>query len=236
VLHVPAASEATGAKTELNQAPAADAVLGKGAFARWAASFIQISVLPLGIVMFLMYICYAGVLSFVVPFANENGLQEAVSVYFLVYAVTILITRPPIGKLVDIKGENPIVYITLSTLVVGLAVLSTAATGTVLLLTAVLIGFGLGATQSTAQAIMARDTPAAQLGRAHSTFYALMDLGSGIGPMIIGAFIPLVGYSAGYLFLAGLAVITLITYHLLHGRYVKTRRAATAAASEAEGR
>ena len=234
VPRIPKPAEHTSALTEANEAPSADVVIGKSAFARWVASFVQISALPLGLVMLLMYISYAGVLSFVVPFANENGMADAVGVYFLVYSATILVSRPPIGRLVDRRGENPIIYITLMTLAVGLVVLALAASGMVLLSTAVLIGFGLGSTQSTLQAVMARDPPAPQLGRAHSTFFAMMDLGSGVGPIVIGAFIPIVGYRMGYMFLAGLTVVTCLTYHLVHGRYVKERRAKAAAAAAAK--
>lgn len=45
-----------------------------------------------------------------------------------------------------------------------------------------------------------------------------MDLGSGVGPVLIGAVIPLVGYRFSYLGIAGVALLALLVYHLVHGR------------------
>ena len=49
-------------------------------------------------------------------------------------------------------------------------------------------------------------------------FFMSMDLGTGIGPLAIGAIIPFIGYSGGYLVLAVIAVAAGVVYHLVHGR------------------
>ena len=181
-------------------------------------NLIQVAVLPLAIPLLLVLICYSGVVSFLTVFAEERSLVEASSVYFIVYSLAILLSRPPVGRRVDKHGENSVIYITFAGLAIGLVVLAFAFNGAVLLVSAALIGFGIGATQSTVQATIVRITPKQELGRANSTFFMSMDLGSGIGPVIIGAFIPYVGYQAVYLALAALAVIACALYHVLHGR------------------
>ncbi len=180
--------------------------------------FVQVSVLPLAIPLLLVLLCYSGVLSFLTVFAEERNLVEASSVYFIVYSVAILLTRPPIGRRVDRKGENSVIYLTFLSLAVGLALLAFAYNGAVLLASAALIGFGVGCTQSTIQTAIVRITPKNELGRANSTFFMSMDLGSGIGPVIIGALIPFVGYQVVYLALALVAVGACATYHVLYGR------------------
>ena len=184
-------------------------------------NFIQISVLPLVIPMLLVMICYSGVVSFLTVFAEERDLVAASSLYFVVYSLAILLSRPPIGRRVDKKGENSVIYITFVSLVVGMVVLAFAYNGAVLLASAVLCGFGIGCTQSTVQTTIVRVTPKEQLGRANSTFFMSMDLGAGIGPVIIGVFIPFVGYQVVYLALAVLAAIACALYHVLHGRKSK---------------
>ena len=134
------------------------------------------------------------------------------------YAAVIFVTRPPIGRYVDRKGENTAIYTSLGSLAIGFVVLALAFDGVMLLVSAGLIGFGIGATQSVIQAVIARDTPPEEIGRANSTFLMSLDLGSGIGPVIIGAFIPFVGYSACYLALAVLSVFTIALYYVVHGR------------------
>lgn len=192
--------------------------VGQAPRERGMGRFVQWSVVPLASVLFLCYIGYAGILSFVTLYAAEIGQGDAVSLYFMVYAAVILITRPPVGRRVDRLGENSIIYWCFASLCVGFVVLALAANGAMLLASAALVGFGIGATQSITQAVIARDTPAGELGRGNSTFFMSMDLGSGVGPLVIGVIIPLVGYRASYLVLAGVALLAGVVYHLVHGR------------------
>lgn len=185
---------------------------------RGIASLVQLSVVPLASVLLLVYLGYSGILSFITLYADQRALSDAVSMYFVVYAVVILVSRPPVGRRVDRKGENSVIYTCFIALAVGFVVLAFAVNGALLLTSAALAGYGIGATQSIIQAVIARDTPSDELGRANSTFFMSMDLGSGIGPIIIGAIIPFVGYSGSYLCLAVVAVIAGVIYHFVHGR------------------
>lgn len=185
---------------------------------RGIGSLLQLSVVPISSVLFLVYLGYAGILSFVTSYADSRGLSDAVSLYFVVYAIVILVSRPPVGRRVDRKGENSTIYFCLVSLVMGFVALAFADNGFVLLASAALAGFGIGATQSIVQAVIARDTPKDELGRANSTFFMAMDLGSGVGPIAIGALIPLIGYSASYLVLAVVAACATALYYLVHGR------------------
>ena len=76
----------------------------------------------------------------------------------------------------------------------------------------------IGATQSIVQAVIARDTPPTEMGKANSMFFMSMDLGSGVGPVLIGAVIPFIGYSASYLVLAAIAAFAAALYHHVHGK------------------
>ena len=185
---------------------------------RGISSLIQLSVVPLASVLFLCYLGYSGILSFVTLYAEERGLSDAVSLYFVIYAIVILISRPPVGRRVDRTGENSIIYWCSASLTIGLIILALAFNGPLLLLSAAFVGFGIGATQSIVQAVIARDTPQNELGKANSTFFMSMDLGSGIGPIIIGAIIPFIGYSGSYIVLAFCAAFAAVVYHFAHGK------------------
>ena len=182
------------------------------------SSLIQMSVLPLAAVLFFVYLGYSGILSFVTSYADYRGLSDAVSLYFVVYAAVILISRPPVGRRVDRKGENSTIYYCFASLVVGFIALAFAVNGAILLASAAFAGFGIGATQSIVQAVIARDTPPTEMGKANSTFFMSMDLGSGVGPVLIGAVIPFIGYSASYLVLAAIAAFAAALYHHVHGK------------------
>ena len=181
-------------------------------------SFVQLSVLPLGAVLFLVYLGYSSILSFVTSYADSRGLTDAVSLYFVVYAVVVLISRPPVGRRVDRKGENSTIYFCFAALVASFVALGFAVNGAILLASAALAGLGIGATQSIIQAVIARDTPPAELGRANSTFLMSLDLGSGVGPVVIGAVIPFLGYSYSYLLLAAVSACAAVVYYFAHGR------------------
>ena len=224
---VPSIKAETPAKpAEKDAAQAADAAAGDakddGAATKKSGlslgSFIQISILPLAIPLLFVMCCYSGVVSFLTVFAEERNLVEASSLYFVMYSIAILLTRPPVGRRVDRKGENSVIYVTFAALIVGFVVLAFAYNGAVLLASAALIGFGIGCTQSTVQTTIVRITPKQELGRANSTFFMSMDLGTGIGPVIIGVFIPYLGYQVVYLALAVVALFACLLYHALHGR------------------
>lgn len=191
---------------------------------RGISALVQLSVVPLACVLFMCYLGYAGILSYITLYAAELQLEDAVSLYFVVYAIVILISRPPVGRRVDRKGENSVIYWCFISLTCGFVILGLAANGAMLLASAALAGFGIGATQSITQAVIARDTPPDELGRANSTFFMSMDLGSGVGPIVIGALIPFIGYRGSYLVLAGIAVLAGVVYHLVHGRKQRSGR------------
>jgi len=190
----------------------------KGRAAHSIGKFIQTSVLPMAIPLLLVILCYSGITSFLTVFAEERNLVEAASLYFIVYSMAILVSRPPLGRRVDKKGENSVIYFTFAALAVGLVVLAFSFNGATLLASAALCGFGIGCTQSTIQTAIVRITPKNELGRANSTFFMSMDLGSGIGPVIIGFFIPLVGYTWIYVALAMVTVVACVIYHFAYGR------------------
>lgn len=185
---------------------------------RGIGALVQLSIVPLASSLLLVYVGYSGILTFVTSYADERGLSDAVSLYFVVYAIVILVTRPPVGRRVDRKGENSTIYFCFASLVLGFIVLAFAVNGALLLVSAALAGFGIGAVQSIVQAIIARDTPPAEMGRANSTFMMSLDLGSGVGPIVIGSIIPFIGYSASYLALAVLAAVAALLYHRVHGK------------------
>ncbi len=87
-----------------------------------------------------------------------------------------------------------------------------------LLLSAVLVGFGTGATQSTVQAMVAKYAAQEDLGKANSTYFLCLDFGLGLGPMVIGAFLPVAGYLGVFLILAAVELAACLYYRAVHGR------------------
>lgn len=181
-------------------------------------SFVEPKALPIALIIGLAALSYSSVLSYINFYANELDLLEAASVFFLVYSVAVLLSRPITGKLMDRRGANVVMYPAIALFSIGLLVLSQADSAWTLLLSGVLIGLGFGNIQSGTQAIAVKASPPHRMGMATSTFFIALDAGLGFGPYFIGLLIPLMGFSQLYLGLAGLVFITLYVYYVMNGR------------------
>ena len=69
-------------------------------------------------------------------------MTEAGAWYFFVYAVCIFLSRPFMGRLLDNRGENYVMYPLLLSFAAGMALLSQAESALVLLLSAAFVGLG----------------------------------------------------------------------------------------------
>jgi MFS family permease len=181
-------------------------------------SFFEFKAIPISIVCGIMYFCYSSVLSFLAVYAREIHLADAASFFFIVFAAAVLVSRPYTGRLFDSRGENLTMYPAILTFMLGMIILSLAHAGLTLLLAGVFIGLGCGAVQSVSQAVSVKVTPPHRMGLATSTFFMFMDGGVGVGPSILGLFIPFAGYRGVYLGVAALAFACTFLYHILHGR------------------
>ena len=188
--------------------------------------FLHPKVLPFGFIMFMAYLCYAGLITYITLYAGDLGFSSIASFYFVVYAAAILISRPPMGRMADRRGENSVVRITLPALALGMVALGAAGTlhiGALMLVSAALTGFGIGSTQSVLQAVVPRTVPQSELGLGNSTYFIMLDLGSGVGPVLLGLFLPYTGYELIYYLLGAWALLALAAYYPLHGRKAAKR-------------
>lgn len=186
---------------------------------KWKLSeFLEPKAFPIALVVILLSLGYSSVLSFINFYAIEIDLVDTASLFFVVYAIAILVSRPFTGRLMDVKGANSIMYPAFILFGAGLLLLSTVANSISLLLAGVLIGLGFGNMQSTTQAIAVKMTPPHRMGLATSTYYIALDAGLGFGPYLLGFVIPLTGYSTLYIIMGVMVLATIILYYFLHGK------------------
>lgn len=177
--------------------------------------------IPIGVVILLVSTCYSGVLSYINFYAKEINLVETASVFFLMYAVAILISRPFTGPLMDRRGENVIMYPAFISMALGLLILSQVESGRGLLISAALLGLGYGNIQSVFQTIAIKSTHLARMGFATSTFFIFLDAGLGFGPYFLGLALNHIAYSQLYLYSAIASLAAIVLYYVLHARHVK---------------
>ncbi|MQW92530.1 MFS transporter [Acinetobacter wanghuae] len=181
--------------------------------------FIEIKALPIALIMLFASICYSGVLSFVNFYAKEIDLVQAASLFFLMYAIAILCSRPFTGPLMDRKGENIIMYPAFLVMAIALYLLSQAESSTMLLICAALLGLGYGNVQSVCQTVAVKSTTLDRMGFATSTFFIFLDAGLGFGPYFIGMALDFIDYRQLYMYSAIASLICIGLYYVLHGRH-----------------
>lgn len=186
--------------------------------------FFEKKALPISIIMIIMGIAYSGIVTFINSYALEINLADAASFFFIVYAVFLIISRPFTGKLLDLRGDNIVIYPALILFSISLILLGLAQNGFVLLLAGVLVALGFGTMMSCSQAIAVKVSPRHRVGLATSTFFICLDGGMGVGPFLIGMVVPFVGYRGMYVTLASIVFLSIFIYYYVHGKKASTAK------------
>ncbi|WP_298036963.1 MFS transporter [uncultured Microbacterium sp.] len=182
------------------------------------------AVIPIGIFMLLIGLCYSGVITYLNAYAEQRDVVTGASLFFVAYALSMLIMRFILGKVQDRRGDNAVIYFGLFFFVLALALLSFATADWQVIVAGMLSGLGYGSLMPAAQAIAVNAVPAHKLGTGISTLLLLADAGIGLGPIALGILISATGYGTMYLLLAGIAVIAVLFYQFTHGRRPEARR------------
>ena len=180
-----------------------------------AARFIEAGVLPIALVCGLLYFGYSSLLTFLTPYATEIGLAKAASVFFVVYAIAMFVTRPFTGRAFDRKGPHLVMVPAFIAFSCGMVLLAFSSNDLMLLGSAIPLGFGVGTVQSCGLAMAVRVASDARLSIANATFYMLLDVGVGIGPILLGIVAPLTGYSNLYLCMAAVGLLALALFFVV---------------------
>ncbi|MBF7029895.1 MFS transporter [Staphylococcus kloosii] len=192
---------------------------------KWSISnFIDLKTLPIGILILLFALGYSSLISFLSFFAEERNIVSYASMFFIVYSVVVLLTRPSTGKLMDQKGANIIVYPCIILYFIGMILLGFSTLGFMLLIAAIIIGLGYGNLFSAHQTIAVKVAEPQNVGLATSTFFIFFDLGLGFGPYFLGLIVPHLGYAGLYITLGMIMLLLIIPYYLFYGRYDRQYR------------
>ena len=179
---------------------------------------IEPKVIPIAIIAALLIGTSVGINSFLAPFAKDIGIANAVVFYFPMNAVSMLISRPFIGKLYDRKGANIVIFPSLIIYSIGMLIANQAQYGYSLLILAVLVGVGLGGFSSTSLALVMKLVPIHRLNMANATYYIFVDTAASIGPVVIGLIIPIFGFRGMFIFAFIVILLCIPTYFLIYGK------------------
>lgn len=163
------------------------------------------------VVVFFITMTYGSIVSFIALYAVERQVEN-IGLFFTIYALALLISRPYFGRLADKKGYSFAILPGIGAVLIAMFSLYFANSLIIFLIAGFIYGLGFGAIQPALQAMAVRNVSPARRGAANATFFLGFDLGIGAGSIIWGLIAEMVGYQLIYLLTIIPAVIGLIFY------------------------
>ncbi|MDR3315231.1 MAG: MFS transporter [Coriobacteriales bacterium] len=168
--------------------------------------FERRAILP-AVMGFFVMCSYGAIVTFVALSSQHREIGSA-ALFFVVIAVTMLVSRPVFGKLTDTRGHRLPLLLGLCFIIAGLIVLALAQSMLVLLISAPILGIGYGSANPAMQTMAIASAEPSRRGVATATFFVGFDGGIGIGSGVAGVLVQFLGYSGMY---AACVVLPLIT-------------------------
>ena len=173
---------------------------------------IETKVIPVGLVALLTALTYSSILSFITAYSESKNLFEYASIFFIVFAVSMIVVRPFVGKMFDRKGPSAVMYPSFIFFAIGMVLVSFVNNQWTLWLSAIFIGVGYGTLFPCLQTVAIQTVSKNRMGHAISTFFTLFDIGLAVGSIIMGIFISWMGFQNTFLLCSVIIVLTLLVY------------------------
>jgi len=166
------------------------------------------------IIMIFIGIPLGSVLSFSALYGNSCNYPNG-AIFLSCFAVSMLISRPIAGRLVDRLGFKKVILPGFILYIVSMVFLAAVQTYTMFLCAALWQGVAYGFVQNSIQTMSIINAPPERRGAANATFFTGFDFGIGIGNLLAGIISGAIGYSHMYLTMTVPLAIGLGLYFLL---------------------
>lgn len=195
-------------------------LIGKRIQFNWYTLFDKNSILP-SLNLFIFMIPYGGLLSFIALYGRELGVNNS-SLFFLIFAIGIAISRFTAGKAFDKNGPKRIITLCLILLIIGFPFLAYVQNEVEFYISAIIIGFGNGVIFPTFQSMVNNLADSEHRGAANSTLYTAVDLGMGLGMIFAGLIAQHISISAIFLISTLVCAVGLIFFRLFVIRFYES--------------
>lgn len=183
----------------------------ESAVPRWR-TLLERRAMGMATVMLLGGFAYSAILTYLDQATEQTPLAWAAGIFFLVYAAVVMVWRPFGGVLQDRLGEPRILLPSYAAFAAALLLVTLATTGWHLLAAAVLLGLGWGTVTTGGQAAVASRVPRERTGAAVATYFFMLDLGTGVGPIVMGLIVDPVGYTGVFALATAVALLMAPVY------------------------
>lgn len=181
--------------------------------------FIEVRSLPWMFMGLLLGFVYSGVIVFVPILLSQMGQGMWGSLFFGLYALAIVVSRPFAGPAYSKFGPEALIYPGLLLFAIGIAILALQSSYIMILVAAPILGLGYGAVMPAFQALAVQVAPITRAGISTATFFLGMDISVGLGATILSMIVSATGFSPMYLLCLGVVVAMLLIYHFVTKRY-----------------
>lgn len=171
--------------------------------------------LPWAVMALFMGVTYSSVLVFIPIELNSLGASSWASLFFALFAVMIIISRPIVSKLYESKGPIFIIYPGLTIFCLGLVLLGVTNNPILIMVAAPLVGLGYGAVQPAFQALAVQAAPIERAGMATATYFLAFDISIGLGSVLMSYAANSMGFLDTYKVNALIVVGAFLLYHLV---------------------
>ncbi|MDR1538851.1 MAG: MFS transporter [Clostridiales bacterium] len=178
------------------------------------------AILPASLIFF-MGVGFSTINAFLIVYAGKQGIQTGIGLFFTVYALTLLFTRPLIGKLTDKFGLFKVSVPAIIFTGISFFIISFSKSLPLFLVAAFINAFGYGACQPALQSLAMKSVPNERRGSGSSTNYIGQDLGSLVGPTCAGFFAQTIGYTSMWRIMITPLVIGLIILIAFKGKITR---------------
>ncbi len=176
-------------------------------------------VLVLSFTLFMYAFGYGGLTSFVALYTDANHVTPR-GLYFTVFCLTIVFTRPFIGRIADRIGYRRVFIPAVALIALGFALLAIAATRTTLIVSALIFGTGFGSAYPVFLAHVLRHVSESRRGATFGSIIGAFDTGIGTGSITMGSIVERHGYQAGWGTAAALAACAIPFFLITEPRMI----------------
>jgi MFS family permease len=169
---------------------------------------VEWPVLVGAITLFLYSFSYGAITSFVAVYAESVGVTPK-ALYFSAFSLTILATRPFIGRYADRVGHARLIVPCLAMIVLGVWVLAIADSRAMFLVSAVLFGVGFGSAYPIFVAHLMHHVAEHRRGATFGALIGAFDTGIGTGSIAVGWISERYGFSRAFGIAGALALLSI---------------------------
>lgn len=176
------------------------------------SDLLEKKALPVAVLASLLAFTYASVLSYLSIYAEQKDLLTFASTFFLVFSVSMILTRPFTGRIFDEKGPAFVLIPAFICYFIGIILLALMGSPFTFLLAGIFFGLGYGGIVPSLQTLAIQSTARDRSGYATATFFTLFDIGIAVGSYVLGIIAITFGYQNMYLITAGLVIFVFLFY------------------------